>query len=184
MNNITLTPTSIAGLFIGQCKRASDERGSYSKVFADAIYKELGFCFVPKEFSVLFSHAGALRGMHFERGKMGDHPAKIAYCVTGKIAAVGVDIRKNSPTFARYEMVELTPESGRFIYLEEGVAFGTLALEDSNLAYITNQNYGESIEGGFVYDDPQVAINWPIPERAEGLGVATPKMRRNKNLFL
>ncbi|MDR2034471.1 MAG: dTDP-4-dehydrorhamnose 3,5-epimerase [Helicobacteraceae bacterium] len=158
---IIIKSTTIAGFYIGRVKRSSDERGSYSKIFAEAIYKELGFNFTPKEFSVLFSRKGALRGMHFKRGAMGEHPAKIAYCVTGKLCVAGVDIRAVSPTFGKYETVELTAEQGAFVYLREGVAFGTLALEDSHLAYITNQNYGETIEGGFKYDDPQIAIPWP-----------------------
>ncbi|MDR0747710.1 MAG: dTDP-4-dehydrorhamnose 3,5-epimerase family protein [Helicobacteraceae bacterium] len=162
-----ITQTAIDGLYIGEAKRSSDDRGSYSKIFAEVIYKELGFNFTPKEFSVLFSRKNALRGMHFEKGKMGEHPAKIAYCVSGKLCAVGVDIRADSPTFAQYKMVELTPESGTFIYLQEGVAFGTLALEDSHLAYISNQNYGEALESGFRYDDPRVNIPWPIPTERE-----------------
>jgi dTDP-4-dehydrorhamnose 3,5-epimerase len=166
-DSITLKLTGIEGLYIGAAKRSNDDRGTYCKIFADAIYRKLGFEFAPKEFSVLFSRKGALRGMHFERSNMGEHPAKIAYCVSGKLCAVGVDIRVGSPTFSKYEMIELSADSGAFIYLQEGVAFGTLALEDSFLAYITNQNHGEAVESGFRYDDPQVNIQWPIPIERE-----------------
>ncbi|MDR1451320.1 MAG: dTDP-4-dehydrorhamnose 3,5-epimerase family protein [Helicobacteraceae bacterium] len=169
MGEIILQAASIDGLYIGRAKRSGDERGEYAKIFSEAIWREFGFGFAPKEFSVLFSRKGALRGMHFEKGKMGEHPAKIAYCVVGKICAVGVDIRVGSPTFGKYEIVELTADSGAFIYLQEGVAFGTLALENSYLAYIANQNYGETIEGGFIYDDPRVNIPWTIPAERNAL---------------
>ncbi len=80
----------------------------------------------------------------------------------GRIFDVAVDIRKNSKTFGRYFSMEIDQDSGLSVYIPEGFAHGFLALEDSAVIYKTTSEYHRESEGGIVWNDPSIGIEWPF----------------------
>ena len=103
---------------------------------------------------------GVLRGMHFQAGM-----AKLVRCARGRILDVLVDIRPDSPSFGRWEGVELDDESHRQLYCPDGFAHGFCVLSDvADVIYRCSAYYDPERESGFRYNDPAVGIAWPAIE--------------------
>jgi dTDP-4-dehydrorhamnose 3,5-epimerase len=116
------------------------------------------FCQDNQSFSRL---AGTLRGLHFQR--IPHAQAKLVRCLRGRIFDVAVDIRSNSPTFKKWVGVELTAELGNQLFIPAGFAHGFLTLEpDCEIAYKVDAFYAPEADGGIAWNDPQIAINWPL----------------------
>lgn len=102
-----------------------------------------------------------LRGMHYQSGDSKE--AKLVICVRGKILDVCLDLRRESPTFSRHFMVELSEESDEMLYLPRGTAHGFLTLEDnSQLIYMMSNFYDQDQSAGVRWNDPSFSIPWPI----------------------
>ena len=106
---------------------------------------------------------GTLRGMHYQVAPYEE--TKLIRCITGSIFDVVVDLRPNSPTFRRWQGLELEASTGGMIYVPRGFAHGyqTLA-EATEIMYLTSQFYQPSHERGVRWNDPALAIRWPIAE--------------------
>ena len=103
------------------------------------------------------SGAGIVRGMHFQPGQ-----AKLVRCVRGTILDVIVDIRRGSPRFGQWEAVQLDDAAHHQLYVPDGFAHGFCVLSEvADVAYKTSAYYDPTLEGGFRYNDPAVAIEWP-----------------------
>jgi dTDP-4-dehydrorhamnose 3,5-epimerase len=100
-----------------------------------------------------------LRGMHFA---VGVGQAKLVRCARGRIWDVAVDIRRGSPTFGRWEAVELDDEAHRAVYVPIGFAHGFVVVSDvADVVYQCSSYYDPAVERGFAWDDPEVGIAWP-----------------------
>lgn len=108
------------------------------------------------------SHRGVLRGLHFQKGAFAQ--AKLVRVVSGRVLDVAVDIRPDSATRGRYVAVELSGENHRQIFIPKGFAHGYLALEESILQYKCDEYYHPEAEGGIIWNDPQLAIEWGVAE--------------------
>lgn len=109
------------------------------------------------------SSYGVLRGLHFQKPPMAQ--AKLVRVTRGEVLDVIVDIRKNSPTFGQVEKVRLSEENQRMVYMPKGVAHGFLVLaEDIEFLYKVDQYYSPEHESGIRFDDPDLNIDWEIPE--------------------
>jgi dTDP-4-dehydrorhamnose 3,5-epimerase len=134
-----------------------DHRGFFLESYRRDALTELG---VPDEF-VQDNHSrsrrGIVRGMHYQAGQ-----AKLVRCARGSILDVVVDIRRGSPQFGQWESVVLDDEEHRVLYCPSGFAHGFCVLSElADVTYKTSAYYDPSGEGGFAFDDPEVAIQWP-----------------------
>lgn len=141
----------------------NDERGFFFESFnAQKFYRETGVntTFVQDNFS--HSVKGVLRGLHFQKGKSAQ--AKLVRVLKGEVLDVAVDLRKSSPTFGEYYSVVLSEASCTQLYIPKGFAHGFLVLsEEVDFFYKCDNFYDKAAEGGIIYNDPQININWQIP---------------------
>lgn len=134
-----------------------DSRGFFLENYRRDTLAELGIAdeFVQDNHSR--SRQGIVRGMHYQVGQ-----AKLIRCVRGSILDVVVDIRRGSPQFGRWESFVLDDEEHRMVYCPSGFAHGFCVLSElADVTYKTSAYYDPSGEGGFAFDDPEVAIQWP-----------------------
>jgi dTDP-4-dehydrorhamnose 3,5-epimerase len=155
--------TRIPGVLILEPAVAADARGSFAELFQARELEHHGFegGFVRSALS--HNHRRAtLRGLHFQRAPHAD--AKLVTCVRGAMWDVIADIRPDSPTFGAWESVELTEENRTCVFLPEGVAHGfeTLA-DDTTVLYHLGTYYARESSTGVRWDDPTLAIAWPLP---------------------
>ncbi|MCR4343412.1 MAG: dTDP-4-dehydrorhamnose 3,5-epimerase, partial [Candidatus Scalindua sp.] len=104
---------------------------------------------------------GAIRGMHFQYKPFAE--MKLIRCLKGKVFDVAVDLRKHSSTYLSWYAEILSPENATMFIVPEGCAHGFQVLEpDSELLYLHTAFYNPEYEGGILYDDPAVGIEWPM----------------------
>ncbi len=147
-------------------KRFGDERGWFTEVYSERAFAALGLTerFVQDNHS-LSRARHVLRGLHFQRPPHAQ--AKLVRCVRGAIFDVAVDVRAGSPTFGRWVGATLSAENGRQIYIPVGFAHGFLTLEpDCEVTYKVSDVHAPSSEGGLMWNDPDIAIAWPLPADA------------------
>lgn len=107
------------------------------------------------------SSFGVLRGLHYQKGKYSQ--AKLVRVIKGKVLDVAVDIRRSSPTFGKYIMVELNEDNKRQFFIPRGFAHGFLVLStDAIFTYKVDNVYAPQHEAGICWNDPQLNIKWPI----------------------
>ena len=107
------------------------------------------------------SSYGVLRGLHYQKGDFSQ--AKLVRVIKGRVVDVAVDIRRNSPTFGKHVMVELSDENKRQFFIPRGFAHGFLVLSDEAVfTYKVDNPYAPQSEASIRFDDPDLAIQWPI----------------------
>jgi dTDP-4-dehydrorhamnose 3,5-epimerase len=107
------------------------------------------------------SSYGVLRGLHYQKGDTSQ--AKLVRVIKGKVLDVAVDIRKSSPTFGKHIMVELSDANKRQLFIPRGMAHGFLVLSDEAIfTYKVDNPYSPKTEAGIRWNDPDLAIEWPI----------------------
>jgi len=105
---------------------------------------------------------GTIRGLHFQRPPHAQ--AKLVRCVRGAIMDYAVDIRRGSPTYGQHLAAKLTAEGGEQFFVPVGFAHAFITLEpDVEVAYKVSDVYAPACDGGIVWNDPCIAINWPLP---------------------
>lgn len=155
-------PTPLAGAYTVAWQAREDDRGLFARAFCADEFGREGLCasFVQANISTN-RHAGTVRGMHFQKPPHAE--VKLVRCVKGGIYDVIVDIRPNSPTYLRWFGTELTDVNGLMMYVPEGFAHGYQALTaDATAFYLVSAAYAPQAEGGLRYNDPRIAINWPL----------------------
>jgi dTDP-4-dehydrorhamnose 3,5-epimerase len=149
-------PTRLAGPVLIEPTVHGDQRGFFQETYRRTTFAELGVHedFVQDNHSR--SRRGIVRGMHFQRGM-----AKLVRCARGSIYDVLVDLRRGSPNFGRWEGFELSDENHHQLYCPDGFAHGFCVVSDiADVLYKTSTYYDPGLEGGFAYNDPEVAIEW------------------------
>ncbi len=154
--------TELDGLVLLEPVAHGDERGFMVETYRHDTWPELG---VDAEF-VQHNHSrsrgGTLRGIHFqtEPGQ-----AKLVRCARGRIFDVAVDLRRDSPTFGRWEGHVLDDENHRQLYVPVGFGHGFAALSDvADVVYLLSSTYDPATEKGIAWDDRDLAIEWPLEE--------------------
>lgn len=170
-----LVQTSLPEVVIVEPAAFGDERGwffeSWSQPKMDAALAALGLP-APRPFvqdNHSCSRAGVLRGLHYQ---LPPHPqGKLVRVVRGAAWDVAVDIRRGSPTFGRWAAALLTADNRRQLWIPEGFAHGFLALQDdTHFLYKTTDVYARDCERALRWDDPALAIAWPLaPGQAPSL---------------
>lgn len=143
-------------------RRFGDDRGWFAETFSERSFAGLraGERFVQDNHS-LSRPVATVRGLHFQGPPHAQ--AKLVRCLRGRILDVAVDIRRGSPTFGRYVMAELSGDNGDQLFVPVGFAHGFLTLEpDTEVTYKVSAFYDAGAEGGVRWDDPGLAIKWPV----------------------
>ena len=149
--------TELKDCYILEPQRFGDERGYFESVTKEQL-EELGFHEI-HQVSNSKSAKGIVRGLHFQKDPYCQ--AKVVRCHRGGVLDVVVDIRKDSETYGRYTMVELTPENGRMLFVPRGFAHGFVSLKDDTLfEYYVDNQYMPRLEGGILWNDPELQIPW------------------------
>lgn len=157
--NFTFTETSIKGVIIVDVKSYGDERGYFMETYKkpDFVAGGIDVDFVQDNQSS--STKGVLRGLHFQI----NHPqSKLVRVVSGEVFDVAVDLREGSPTYGKWEGVVLSAENKRQFFIPRGFAHGFLVLsETAEFCYKCDDIYHPNDEGGLMWNDPAVGIEWP-----------------------
>lgn len=142
--------------------RFADARGWFTETWNEDRFQKLGvnsrFCQDNQSVSV---KAGTIRGVHFQRTPHAQ--AKLVRCLKGRIFDVAVDLRRGSPTFKKWVGVELSADQGNQLFVPAGFGHAFITLEDDcHVAYKVDAYYAPEADGGIRWDDPELAINWPM----------------------
>ncbi len=151
-------PTPLEGVVVVEPDVRADARGAFFEAWHAPRYAEAGLAGRFIQCNMSRSARGVLRGLHLQHPK---GQAKLVTVVEGAVFDVAVDVRRGSPTFARWFGVELTAASGRQLYVPEGFAHGFLALAESVLVYLATEVYAPEAELVIRWDDPEIAVAWP-----------------------
>ena len=153
--------TTIEGVYIIEPKVFNDARGYFFEAWKKEEFEQyIGKVeFVQDNESK--SSYGVLRGLHYQKGDCSQ--AKLVRVIKGKVLDVAVDIRKSSPTFGKYVMVELSDENKRQFFIPRGFAHGFLVLSDEAIfTYKVDNAYAPQADAGIRWNDPDLNINWNI----------------------
>lgn len=157
--NFTFTETSIEGVVVVDVKSYGDERGYFMETYKRSDFVAGGIASEFVQDNQSSSAKGVLRGLHFQI----NHPqSKLVRVVSGEVFDVAVDLRKGSPTYGKWEGVVLSAENRRQFFIPRGFAHGFLVLSDTaEFCYKCDDVYHPNDEGGLMWNDPAVGIEWP-----------------------
>lgn len=158
-----ITPQAIPDVLLIAPRRFGDARGFFMETYSAPTLASAGFRqpFVQDNHSMSAAR-GTVRGLHFQAPPHAQ--AKLLRVVRGAILDVAVDIRRGSPTYGRHVAVELSADNARQLLVPEGFAHGFQTLtEDAEVLYKVTALYAPAAEGGLLWSDPALGIDWPIP---------------------
>lgn len=158
MAEIKTTP--IQGLVEIFPKVFRDNRGYFFESFREDWLENLGITENWVQDNQSFSQKGTVRGLHFQRKPFGQ--AKLVRVISGKVLDVVIDLRRDSPTFGKTYSTILDSEKNNLLYIPEGFGHGFSVLEDAIFVYKCSNYYKHSAEGGILWSDPCLNINWMI----------------------
>ena len=154
--------TEIPGVYILEPRVFEDARGYFMETWREedfnrAMGREVHFV----QDNQSMSSRGVLRGLHYQRGAYSQ--AKLVRVLQGTVVDVAVDLRKDSPTFGRHVMVELSAENKRQLFIPRGFAHGfQVVSETAVFTYKVDNRYAPESECSIRFDDPSIGIEWPI----------------------
>jgi len=155
--------TLIDGLVIVRPQIFQDGRGFFMETYkkSDFINNGINVNFVQDNHSK--SSKGVLRGLHFQKGMHAQ--GKLVRVIAGSVWDVAVDLRPDSITFKKWFGIELRPDNGEMLYIPPGFAHGFVTLEDkTEFFYKCTSEYNYDNDSGIRWDDPEIAIDWPMTE--------------------
>lgn len=159
----TFTRLKLPEVILIEPKVFKDKRGLFLETYQLDAFKNFG---IKEDFvqdNMSWSRKGVLRGMHFQKEPHGQ--GKLVSVKVGKVFDVAVDIRKESPTYGKWVGEILSDENHHMLYIPPDFAHGFVALsENVCFTYKVTHNYSPESEKGFIWDDPDVNIDWPIDE--------------------
>ena len=155
--------TKIEGLKVVEPTKHGDERGYFMETYNKKDFEEIGIDCTFVQDNESFSKKGVVRGLHFQNGEHSQ--AKLVRVVKGAVYDVAVDLRKDSPTYGKAYGVLLTDENNLQFFIPENFAHGFLVLSDeAKFCYKVNKFYEPGDEGGLIWNDPELGIDWPLDE--------------------
>ena len=162
MSNVTVAPTAIPDVIMLTPRRFGDGRGWFAETYSTRSFAPaLGDIVFVQDNQAFSAARGTLRGLHFQRPPQAQ--AKLVRVLRGSIFDVTVDLRAGSPTYGRWVGVALTAERGEQLFVPHGFAHGYCTLEpDTEVAYKVDGFYAPDCDAGLAWDDPTLAIAWPI----------------------
>lgn len=153
--------TDFPGLVIFEPKVFGDDRGYFFESYNHQAFIDAGYEYHWVQDNQSSSVYGVIRGLHFQKGAKAQ--TKLVRCLSGAILDVVVDLRRQSPTFGKVFTVELTAEKKNALLVPKGFAHGFSVLsEKAEVLYKCDALYDKESEGGLLYNDPSLHINWQI----------------------
>ena len=176
IGNFTFIETAIKDVVIIEPKKYGDNRGYFMETYKESDFKKAGLDYNFVQDNQSKSKKGVLRGLHFQK----TFPqAKLVRCIEGEVFDVCVDLRKNSSTYGKWEGVVLSAEKGNQFMVPRGFAHGFVVLsETATFCYKCDEIYHPEDEGGIMWNDPEVSIEWPF----EGEVLLSEKDKLHKSL--
>ena len=159
MGNFTFNETKIKDVYIIDVKTYGDNRGYFMETYKESDFKAAGLDYNFVQDNQSSSRKGVLRGLHFQK----THPqAKLVRVLKGEVFDVAVDLRKDSPTYGQWVGVVLSEENKRQFMIPRGFAHGFVVMSDyAEFAYKCDELYHPEDEGGIMWNDPAIGIEWP-----------------------
>lgn len=155
--------TPIDGLLVIEPQVFKDARGYFVETYNEKRYHDAGIDTVFVQDNQSCSSYGVVRGLHFQRPPYSQ--AKLVCCTVGRVLDVAVDLRKDSLTFGQWFSVELSEDNKRQFYIPKGFAHGFSVLSNQAIfTYKCDELYHPEADGGILLSDPDLAIDWQIPE--------------------
>lgn len=160
---MNLARTPLPGLLVAESQIRADGRGTFARLFCK---DDLAAALEGRDI-VQLNHSctrqrGTIRGLHYQRPPHAE--MKFVRCLRGAVWDVAVDLRTGSSTFLQWHAVELSPGNARMLIVPEGCAHGYQTLEpDSELLYLHTAPYSAKSEDGVAWNDPTIAVRWPLP---------------------
>lgn len=159
---MNITKTKLPGVLIVEPKIFRDSRGFFKESFQENTYNEIGIDYKFVQDNHSHSVKGVLRGLHFQKK---NPQGKLVSCLKGAVYDVIVDINLNSKTFGKYLGVKLTGNNHKQIWIPPGFAHGFCVLsETADFIYKCTNHYDPDDEGGLLWNDPDIGIDWPIDQ--------------------
>ena len=159
---LDVKPLAIPEVLLITPQRHGDARGWFAETWSRKAYAAAGIaCDFVQDNQAHNALAGTLRGLHFQNSPHAQ--AKLVRVLRGAIFDVAVDLRARSPTYGQWTAAELTAERGEQLLVPRGFGHGYQTLtDDCELAYKVDGDYAPDLEGGVRWDDPDLAIAWPL----------------------
>ena len=183
IGNFTFFETSIKGVYIIEPKKYGDNRGYFLETYKKKDFDEAGLVYDFIQDNQSKSKKGVLRGLHFQK----TFPqAKLVRCIEGEVFDVCVDLRKDSPTYGKWEGVVLSAEKGNQFMIPRGFAHGFVVLsETATFCYKCDELYHPEDEGGIMWNDPDVDVKWPYTEEVllSEKDKVHPRLKESKIVF-
>ena len=164
MGKFSVETCEIEGLKVITPTAFGDARGSFMESYQANDFKEMGIDTVFVQDNQSSSTKGVLRGMHYQINFPQD---KLVRVISGEVYDAVVDLRKGSPTYGKSFGVVLSAENRKQLFIPKGFAHGFLVLSDTaEFFYKVSDFYHPNDEGGLVWNDPEVGIDWPVKDEA------------------
>ena len=159
MSNFTFHPTEIPGVYLIDVKSYGDRRGYFMETYKESDFREAGLNYTFVQDNQSASRKGVLRGLHFQK----QHPqAKLVRVLRGEVFDVAVDLRGGSATYGKWVGALLSGENHRQLMIPRGFAHGFVVVSESaEFAYKCDDFYHPEDEGGIMWNDPAIGIEWP-----------------------
>jgi dTDP-4-dehydrorhamnose 3,5-epimerase len=160
---MNFTPTKLEGAFLLDLEPREDPRGFFARAYCVKELEAHGLALNIVQANVAFTRRkGTVRGLHYQVPPAAE--TKLMRCTRGAIFDLIVDLRPGSPTYLQHAGVELTAENRRSFLIPAGFAHGYQSLsDDAEVTYLVSEFYRPECERGLRYDDPALAIRWPLP---------------------
>lgn len=179
------TATPLEGLLIFEPRVFEDSRGYFFEAYNQSVFEAEGLQYNFVQDNQSFSGYGVIRGLHYQQNPHAQ--CKLVRALAGKILDVAVDIRKNSPTYGQVFSIELTSENKKQLLIPAGFAHGFSVLSETAVVmYKCDALYNKESEGGIIYNDPELAIDWQLSEGAAVVSdkdLVLPSLKDCKNNF-
>ena len=161
---MTVTETQLQGCYIIEPKVFEDQRGYFFETFNQNRFNELieqKVNFVQDNESA--SSKGVLRGLHYQTGEYAQ--AKLVRVIKGKVLDIAIDLRENSKTYGKHVAIELSESNKKQLFVPRGFAHGFIVLSETAIfSYKCDNYYNKDSEGGIIYNDKSLNIDWQLPE--------------------
>lgn len=160
MSKFNFISTPISDMYIIEPTVFGDSRGYFMETYNYNEFKSAGLDMVFVQDNQSKSKKGVLRGLHFQTK---NSQGKLVRVISGEVFDVGVDLRPQSQTFGKWYGERLSKENKKQLYIPEGFAHGFLVLSDeAEFVYKCTRFYDPSGEGGLRWNDPDIAVQWPL----------------------
>ncbi|MBQ1781600.1 MAG: dTDP-4-dehydrorhamnose 3,5-epimerase [Methanobrevibacter sp.] len=165
MGKFKFTYTEIEGVFVAEPAVFPDERGYFMETYNENDFKEEGIDLTFVQDNQSKSSKGVLRGLHFQKTQP---QGKLVRVISGEVFDVAVDLRKASRTYGKWIGVRLSAENKKQFFIPKGFAHGFVVLSDeAEFVYKCTDFYKGDDEGGILWNDPDIGIEWPIEDIGE-----------------